>query len=242
MSSLIKCAICEKIIAHNSENTGNLIQHLREFHLADSMGRTKCKDPGNNSNHRDSVVVEPESVPMFSGNLDKHEHDRCTISDMIDETVEPSEPSQTSSSEKEISPTTSRDCLRTKLIYQPSMDRRKRKVLYKRAYRPKKSFRSYRHVSYRTVVESWRPGCSRITCPACGKCRIPIVRSQQEHDTNSSAWASFLLFCWPFCCIPCCFSVPRREYLHCSVCDAHLASYDYGTDCLEPNFELFEGG
>ncbi|KAL1395713.1 hypothetical protein pipiens_000002, partial [Culex pipiens pipiens] len=81
-----------------------------------------------------------------------------------------------------------------------------------------------------------------IKCPACQTCRIPVVRSHQQHETRSSFCASLLLCCWTFFCLPCCFPQPKREYLHCSTCNAFLAMYDYEENCVEPNFDLFEGG
>ncbi|KXJ83840.1 hypothetical protein RP20_CCG027813 [Aedes albopictus] len=182
---------------------------------------------------------------------DHHDHQDCTVRDVIDRAVGSTEvtvenklvgQSPASSDEEDNVSVTSRDALEEKLIKEQRTDSRKKKTLYKRAYRPKRSFRSGRVLSYRTTVETWRPGGMRIQCPACGRSRIPVVRAPSEHESSSSMWSSFLMCCWPFWCLPCCFPRPKREYLYCSGCDAYLAMYDYDRDCVQPNFELFEAG
>lgn len=39
---------------------------------------------------------------------------------------------------------------------------------------------SQKYRMYKTTVETWKPGISVLTCPACGKTGRPIVRKQQN--------------------------------------------------------------
>lgn len=190
------------------------------------------------SRNEDKIVLEHS-----------HFHHDCTVRDVIVSTVAKKtvgSPSSSSTSEGETSsPVTSRDTLQQKLIREfpgGRGGRTKARTLYKRIYRPRRSIRSARKICYKTTVENWRPGGMSIKCPACQSCRIPVVRSHQQHETRSSFCASLLLCCWTFFCLPCCFPQPKREYLHCSTCNAFLAMYDYEENCVEPNFDLFEGG
>lgn len=190
------------------------------------------------SRNEDKIVLEHS-----------HFHHDCTVRDVIVSTVAKKtvgSPSSSSTSEGETSsPVTSRDTLQQKLVREfpgGRGGRTKARTLYKRIYRPRRSIRSARKICYKTTVENWRPGGMSIKCPACQSCRIPVVRSHQQHETRSSFCASLLLCCWTFFCLPCCFPQPKREYLHCSTCNAFLAMYDYEENCVEPNFDLFEGG
>lgn len=187
------------------------------------------------SRNEDKIVLEHS-----------HYHHNCTVRDVIVANNPIGSPSSSSSFEGETSsPVNSRDTLQQKLIREfpgGRGGRTKARTLYKRIYRPRRSIRSARKICYKTTVENWRPGGMSIKCPACQACRIPVVRSHQEHETRSSFCASLLLCCWTFFCLPCCFPQPKREYLHCSTCNAFLAMYDHEENCVEPNFDLFEGG
>lgn len=262
MSSRVKCVICGTVLAFDRADTWNLIQHLQEYHRHDwkrSYDRRRTKKHRQRIKSED-IVLEMESLPVLVESVDHdhdhdHDHQNCTVRDVIDRAVGSAEvtvvdkfvgnsppPSSESSNEEGRLSVTSRDALEEKLIKESSGKGKIRKTLYKRMYRPRRSLRSGRVVSYRTTVENWRPGGMRINCPACGRSRLPVVRSHREHETTSSTWSSFLMCCWPLWCLPCCFPKPKREYLHCSACDAFLAMYDHEGDCIQPNFDLFEDG
>ncbi|XP_058455582.1 uncharacterized protein LOC131432949 [Malaya genurostris] len=255
MSSTVMCVICETVLKYNREDTGNLIQHLRDNHRhGRSMKSTRSKHVENPPvESSDEIILEMESLPVMveSEGHFSHDHQSCTVKDVIEKAIRSTESAvsdniesiSSDSDEFEISSSasTSRDNLQEKLIRETSNYGR-RKVMYERRYRPRRPIRTCRRVLYRTTVENWRPGGLRITCPVCGKSRIPVIRCRRERETNSSIWASFLSCCWPFCCLPCCFPKPKREFLHCSACEAYLAKYDYEADCIQPNFKLFEGG
>jgi hypothetical protein len=133
---------------------------------------------------------------------------------------------------------TSRDNFEQKLLLDPNTN----KTIYQREYRP---FRVYRQIPrcsvlFKTTIEKWRPGGGRISCPSCGNQRIPVIRSHTDTFTESPFVASLSLHCWPFCCLPCLFPPPNKEYLHCSVCEEYLAFFDHRTGKIMPNCELLD--
>ena len=92
-----------------------------------------------------------------------------------------------------------------------------------------------RNKLYRTSLQKWRPGGSKIMCPNCGENRQPIIRAHTERVSNSAFGASLIATCWPFCLAPCLFTEPFLEFIHCSVCDYYLGKYDHKQSVLVPN-------
>lgn len=123
------------------------------------------------------------------------------------------------------------------------------KVLYKREYKPmeplkqdksvlkgkKSSSQSKKTKRYKTSIEKWRPGGSKIICPNCGIKKRPIIKSHTSRVANTALGASLLLTCWPFCFSPCMFPPPREECLHCAVCNYYLGMYDHRKEVITPN-------
>ncbi|XP_055543755.1 uncharacterized protein LOC129729269 [Wyeomyia smithii] len=261
MSFRVKCVICEAVLDYHREDTSNLIQHLRDYHRNNGFKREAKQEPVEEDSaeikqESAEILLEMESLPVMMelGTADDHpNHHSCTVRDVIEKAVGSQEvsvvdkavgssSSLSSSDEREPLLSSSRENLGKKVITIPPGNGRRKKILYKRVYRPRNALRTHWKALYRTTLNNWRPGGLKITCPVCGKNRYPVIQSHHEHNSKSSWLVSILACCWPFCCLPCCFPKPKREFLHCSVCDAYLAMYDYDRDCIQPNFELFEGG
>ncbi|EDS42500.1 conserved hypothetical protein [Culex quinquefasciatus] len=89
-----------------------------------------------------------------------------------------------------------------------------------------KSARDIKRQLRTSLVASWRPARTRVSCPECGQQRLPTIRSTADRYSSSAAGAAWVMTCWPFCFLPCLFTSPTKHHLHCSGCDAYLGLYD----------------
>lgn len=80
--------------------------------------------------------------------------------------------------------------------------------------------------SYRTAIESWRPGQTSVHCERCGRIGLPTVRRVSERAARNPMGAACMLAMWPLCFLPCWFPAPAMESVHCGRCGWRLGIYD----------------
>lgn len=80
--------------------------------------------------------------------------------------------------------------------------------------------------SYRTAIESWRPGQTRVHCERCGRTGLPTVRRVSERASRNPMGAACMLAMWPLCFLPCWFPAPAMESVHCGRCGRRMGIYD----------------
>ncbi|KAF5278104.1 hypothetical protein FQR65_LT03620 [Abscondita terminalis] len=92
---------------------------------------------------------------------------------------------------------------------------------------------SEKYRMYKTTVETWKPGISVLSCPACGKTGRPIVRKQQNKIAHSSVGAICLLGCWPLCFLPFMLGGSNVMNIHCKFCGQYLGTFDRKTGRMQ---------
>ncbi|XP_063239504.1 uncharacterized protein LOC134540602 [Bacillus rossius redtenbacheri] len=81
--------------------------------------------------------------------------------------------------------------------------------------------------AYVTTVETWKPGCSPVTCPRCLTTSQPIAKRQVNKVCKTFFGAFGIMLCWPLCVLPCMLLGSKEVCLYCSHCGCFLGTPDH---------------